>query len=157
MIVEIQVSDRLDEAEAPDPDSIIAWAQWASGEITDLRTELPDTTELCIQLVTADEMAELNGQYRRQPKPTNVLSFPYDPMPGVEVPVLGDMAICPAVLTQEAAEQGKSLDEHWAHIVIHGVLHLRGFDHIDDADAEQMETIERTLLAQHGIQDPYER
>lgn len=156
MIVDIQVSELAESADTPEPDSIIAWAHWASGELDSSHPALSDDTQLSVQLLSDTEMAEINGEYRGKPKPTNVLSFPFEPMPGVELPLLGDMAICASVIRDEAAEQGKSLADHWAHIMIHGVLHLRGYDHIEEQDALVMEGIERQILADHGIGNPYE-
>jgi probable rRNA maturation factor len=87
---------------------------------------------------------------------TNVLSFPADvPDEFLDIPLLGDLVICVAVVEREAAEQGKELEAHWAHLVIHGCLHLLGYDHIDDDEAEEMEALERTLLAELGHPDPY--
>ena len=111
--------------------------------------------ELCIRLVDEAESEELNSTYRGKDKPTNVLSFPCDLPPGFPANVLGDLAICAAVVERESIEQSKHLDHHWAHMVIHGVLHLIGFDHINDEDAEVMESLERDLLAQLHIPDPY--
>ena len=78
-------------------------------------------------------------------------------MPGVTLDLLGDIALCAPVIHREAAEQGKSLMDHWAHMLVHGMLHLRGFDHIEDEEAEVMEALEIELLAKRGIQNPYER
>ena len=114
-------------------------------------------TELSIQVIDETAMQTLNHQFRDKNKPTNVLSFPYEPMPGVTLDLLGDIALCAPVIQQEAAEQGKSLMDHWAHMLVHGMLHLRGFDHIEDEEAEVMEALEIELLAKHGIQNPYER
>lgn len=111
--------------------------------------------ELCIRLVDEAESEELNSTYRGKDKPTNVLSFPCDLPPGFPANVLGDLAICAAVVERESIEQSKRLEHHWAHMVIHGVLHLIGFDHINDEDAEVMESLERDLLAQLHIPDPY--
>lgn len=152
MLIELQI----DTSESPEPDSIIAWAEWASGEILDLPALNPQT-ELSIQVLDEAAMQTLNHQFRDKNKPTNVLSFPYEPMPGVTLDLLGDIALCAPVIQQEAAEQGKSLMDHWAHMLVHGMLHLRGFDHIDDEEAEVMEALEIELLAKHGIQNPYER
>lgn len=114
-----------------------------------------DEAELTIRLVEAEESQALNRDYRGKDKPTNVLSFPFEAPPGVELSLLGDLVICAAVVAAEAAEQGKPLAHHWAHMVIHGLLHLLGYDHIDEQEAEQMEGLERAILAQLDIPDPY--
>ena len=112
--------------------------------------------EICIRIVTPEESQTLNRDYRGKDKPTNVLSFPFETPPGIPIELIGDLAICADVVFAEAADQGKKPLDHWAHMVIHGTLHLLGFDHINDEDAEQMEALERQLLARLGIADPYE-
>ena len=111
--------------------------------------------ELVIRIVEATESAELNGTYRNKSVPTNVLSFPFEAPPEVELPLLGDLVICAEVVAQEAEEQGKALHAHWAHMVIHGVLHLLGYDHIENDEAEEMEKLEIELLASLGYNNPY--
>ena len=107
-------------------------------------------------LVDEAEGRELNRTWRQKDYATNVLSFPADvPDELLDIPLLGDLVICVAVVEREAAEQGKELEAHWAHLVIHGCLHLLGYDHIDDDEAEEMETLEQTLLAELGHPDPY--
>lgn len=113
-------------------------------------------SELTIRLVDEPEGRELNKTWRHKDYATNVLSFPADvPDELLDIPLLGDLVICAPVVTREAAEQGKSAEAHWAHLVIHGCLHLLGYDHIDDAEAEEMEGLERELLAELGHPDPY--
>ena len=113
-------------------------------------------SELTIRLVDSVEGLELNSTWRGKDYPTNVLSFPADIPEGLlDIALLGDLVICVPVVEQEAAEQGKTLTAHWAHLVIHGCLHLLGYDHIDDAEAEEMEALERQLLAEIGHPDPY--
>ena len=118
--------------------------------------ESRDEVQLTIRLVDEAEITELNATYRNQNKPTNVLSFPFEAPPGVDIPLLGDIIICAAVVAREAGEQGKPLQAHWAHMVIHGTLHLLGYDHIDDAEAEVMEGLEITLLSGLGYTNPYQ-
>ena len=113
-------------------------------------------SELTIRLVDETEGRELNNTWRHKDYATNVLSFPADVPDGLlDIPLLGDLVICVPVVEREAAEQGKSLEAHWAHLVIHGSLHLLGYDHIDDAEAEEMESLEQNLLAELGHPDPY--
>ncbi|CAD2265740.1 Endoribonuclease YbeY [Stutzerimonas stutzeri] len=113
-------------------------------------------SELTIRLVDEEEGRELNRTWRQKDYATNVLSFPADvPDEFLDIPLLGDLVICVPVVEREAAEQGKALDAHWAHLVIHGCLHLLGYDHIEDAEAEEMEALERQLLAELGHPDPY--
>lgn len=111
--------------------------------------------ELCIRIVDQDESAALNKRYRDQDGPTNVLSFACDAeLPDAHAP-LGDLVICAPVVTKEAMAQGKCLSDHWQHLVVHGILHLLGYDHIGDDDAQIMEHEERVILARLGIADPY--
>ena len=106
---------------------------------------------LTVRIVDEEEMLALNTAYRNQSKTTNVLSFPFDPVPGIEQDYAGDVVICQQVVSDEAREQGKPLDRHFAHMVVHGTLHLCGFDHQNDAQAEQMEGLESSILAQAGF------
>lgn len=139
---------RVTDASVPTRD---AFSAWASAALADSDVE---HAELTVRLVAEDESAQLNGAYRQKPKPTNVLSFGY----GNDLPddtLVGDLVICPAVVEREAAQQGKALDHHWAHLTVHGVLHLCGFDHETDTDAALMEARETDILARLGIADPY--
>ena len=120
-----------------------------------LRQRTADS-ELTIRLVDETEGRELNNTWRHKDYATNVLSFPADIPDGIlDIPLLGDLVICAPVVAREAAEQGKLLTAHWAHLVIHGCLHLLGYDHIEEAEAQEMETLERELLAELGHPDPY--
>lgn len=113
-------------------------------------------SELTIRLVDEAEGLELNHTWRGKAYATNVLSFPADIPDGLlDIPLLGDLVVCVPVVAREAAEQGKPLAAHWAHLVIHGCLHLLGYDHIADDEAEEMEALERQLLAELGYPDPY--
>ena len=108
---------------------------------------------MCVRIVGSEESQHLNATYRQKNHPTNVLSFPADVE--TRVPVLGDLAICWPVVVREADEQSKSLEDHAAHLVIHGLLHLLGFDHEDDTEAEVMEGLEISTLATLGVANPY--
>jgi probable rRNA maturation factor len=125
----------------PGTASLRRWAKAALGAATG--------RELTLRIVGAAESRRLNRQYRGKDKPTNVLSFAGPPGG------LGDLVICAPVIRREAREQGKRLAEHWAHMVVHGVLHLRGFDHIRRAEARVMEARERAILARLSVPDPY--
>lgn len=111
--------------------------------------------EVTIRIVDEAESQQLNFDYRHKDKPTNVLSFPFQAPPGIELPLLGDLIICAQVVAKEAEEQNKTLEAHWAHMVVHGCLHLLGFDHINDTDAEEMEAEEVQILQELGFSDPY--
>jgi probable rRNA maturation factor len=114
--------------------------------------------ELSVLLCDDDIIAGLNARWRGQERPTNVLSFPAPPLPGAapdgKVP-LGDIAIAYETVAREAGEQGKPVADHLSHLVVHGFLHLLGYDHHMDGEAEQMERLERDILARIGIADPY--
>lgn len=116
-----------------------------------------DSAEVCLRFVEIDEIHGLNRQYRHKDKPTNVLSFPFEIPEEIQMdpPLLGDIVICADIIEKEAEEQQKELIAHWAHMVIHGVLHLLGYDHIEDAEAEIMESMEIKLLADLDYPNPY--
>ena len=117
--------------------------------------ESDETSEITIRIVDEAESQQLNRDYRDKDRPTNVLSFPFQPPPGTDIPILGDLVICAPVVLFEAVEQQKSAEAHWAHMVIHGTLHLLGYDHIEAADSESMERREQEILAQLGYPNPY--
>jgi len=121
-----------------------------------LRQRAADS-ELTIRVVDESEARELNHTWRHKDYATNVLSFPADIPDGLlDIPLLGDLVICAPVVAREAAEQDKTLAQHWAHLVIHGCLHLLGYDHIEEAEADEMEDLERQLLSELGHPDPYD-
>ena len=125
--------------------------RWLEAAVTPFQPE----SEVTIRLVDEAESNELNLTYRGKDKPTNVLSFPFEAPPGIELPLLGDLIICRQVVEQEAAEQGKTVEAHWAHMVVHGTLHLLGYDHIEDEEAEEMEALETEIMLALGYPDPY--
>lgn len=125
--------------------------QWLDAAVLPFQAE----AEVTIRVVDEAESQQLNFDYREKDKPTNVLSFPFQQPPGMELPLLGDLVICAQVVAKEAAEQSKPLAAHWAHMVVHGCLHLLGFDHINDADAEEMEAEEILILQSLGLPNPY--
>ena len=146
MNLDLQVA--VSDSGLPDPAD---FARWADAALEGRR----DDAELTIRVVDAAESQSLNGTYRGKDAPTNVLSFNAELPPEVDLPLLGDLVLCAPVVAAEAREQGKPLDAHWAHLVVHGCLHLLGFDHENEADALKMEALETVILAKLGYPDPY--
>ncbi len=132
----------------PDEDDIRSWIEAA------LAHQLSDA-EVSLRFVDEIEMSALNFQYRQNSSPTNVLSFPADLPAELQHPLLGDIVACPPVVEREAAQQHKTSQQHWAHMLIHGSLHLLGYDHTNAADAETMESLETTILESLGWPCPY--
>ena len=126
-------------------------AQWATAAV-----QLEgDEVEMTVRIVDEAESHELNLTYRGKDRPTNVLSFPFECPDEVVLPLLGDLVICRQVVEREASEQEKPLMAHWAHMVVHGSLHLLGYDHIEDDEAEEMESLETQIMQGLGFDDPY--
>ncbi|MGY0635615.1 MAG: rRNA maturation RNase YbeY [Paraglaciecola chathamensis] len=147
-IVDLQVaSDALNLPKTDDfqrwLDAVLAHQQLSNQEIT-------------VRIVDKEESQDLNHTYRGKDKPTNVLSFPFEAPPGLSLNLLGDLVVCASVVADEAKEQHKALEHHWAHMIVHGALHLLGFDHITDDEAQQMEALEVIILKQFSIDDPYQ-
>lgn len=124
--------------------------QWATAAV-----QSDDPVEICARIVDLDESQELNRDYRGKDKPTNVLSFPFEAPEHIDLNLLGDLVLCAPVIEQEAREQGKTLEAHWAHMIVHGTLHLQGYDHIEDDEAEAMEQLEIQILGGLGFANPY--
>ncbi len=150
MSTELEVQYTVDASQLPSCDDLQSWVDTALKEYS-------QRFSICIRIVDADESQALNSQYRGKERPTNVLSFPFETPDCVtqQVEILGDLLICAPVVAQEAIEQQKTLFDHWAHMTIHGTLHLLGFDHIEDGEAEEMEQLEKDILAKLDICDPY--
>ena len=149
--VEVQRAD-LDDF-APDDDFIRTWVSRA----LEAAGASPHA-EISVRVVDAKEMRVLNRDYRNKEKPTNVLSFPAGPiagLPDAEPVPIGDIVVCAEVVGAEAAAQSKPLQDHWAHMLVHGTLHLLGFDHIENDEAAAMEGLETRILGAHGVADPY--
>lgn len=141
----INVQRKVKAIGVPAPATLRKWALVA----------LEDTDgDLTIRIVDEAESAALNARFRNRPEPTNVLSFGYE-AEALDEPTLGDLVICAPIVAREAAAQGKDPRSHWAHMVVHGVLHLRGHDHEREEDAAVMETLEREILASLGFGNPY--
>jgi probable rRNA maturation factor len=172
LTVDVSVADSLLESgddDVPEPARLQRWAQAAYLKQT------PAIVSLYI--ASSDEIQQMNKQYRNKDKPTNVLSFampadaswpelsmasPHDSCADIDdedhqadMSLLGDIALCAEVIRQEAEQQHKPADAHWAHMVVHGMLQLQDYDHIDETEAEQMEQLETSILAKLGIADPY--
>ena len=134
----------------PDEDDIRRWIE----AVLAAEAETAEV-ELTVRIVDEAEMAELNARYRHKTGPTNILSFPFEAPPGVELNLLGDLVIAAPVVQREAREQGKTETAHWAHMVVHGTLHLLGYDHLKPAEAEDMEAREINILHELGFSNPY--
>lgn len=150
MELELDVQNATGSLDVPTPDEL---AHWTEAALLGRR----ECAELTIRLVDEIEGAELNRRYRGREGPTNVLSFPFEPPPGLgHCDLLGDLVICAPVVEREAREQGKRASAHWAHMVVHGVLHLLGYDHLTDVEASEMEGLETAILGGLGFAPPYE-
>ncbi len=148
----IEVQNATELVGLPSNDDFFRWAMAA---LQYVKPDASSDTEMVVRIVDEAESAELNSDYRGKSGPTNVLSFEVDLPADVDVPLLGDLVICAPVVRREAGEQCKAVPSHWAHMVVHGVLHLCGYDHIEDDEAEVMEGFEREIMASLGYADPY--
>ena len=146
VFIDIQIAS--DSQRLPSEQDFQQWAEAAVGSHR-------DEAEISLRIVDTEEGAELNQQWRQKQGPTNVLSFPSELPAELELPLLGDLVVCAPVVEREAGEQKKSLQAHWAHMIIHGTLHLLGYDHIDDSEAEAMEALETEIVKSLGFPDPY--
>ena len=147
IFVDLQIATENIEG-LPTEEQIVQWATAA------VQPE-GDEVEMTVRIVDEAESHELNLTYRGKDRPTNVLSFPFECPDEVELPLLGDLVICRQVVEREAAEKEKPLMSHWAHMVVHGSLHLLGYDHIEDDEAEEMESLETQIMQGLGFDDPY--
>jgi probable rRNA maturation factor len=147
MALELDLQLTGEWAHLPAPEEFEAWLKSA--------LEPGSSIELTVRVVGRDESRELNRTFRGKDSATNVLSFPVEIPEGIDLPLLGDIVICAPLVAEEAAAQGKAARDHWAHLTIHGLLHLLGYDHQDDDGAEEMESLEISLLESLGITNPY--
>ena len=147
MIIDLQIACEQ-ETGLPTAEQI---EQWATAAVQ----PQSDEVEMTVRIVDEAESHELNLNYRGKDRPTNVLSFPFECPDEVELPLLGDLVICRQVVEREAQEQDKPVMAHWAHMIVHGSLHLLGYDHIEDDEAEEMESLETQIMTGLGFADPY--
>ena len=147
MIIDLQIACE-EESGLPTAEQI---EQWATAAVQ----PQSDEVEMTVRIVDEAESHALNLNYRGKDRPTNVLSFPFECPDEVELPLLGDLVTCRQVVEREAQEQDKPLMAHWAHMVVHGSLHLLGYDHIEDDEAEEMESLEAQIMTGLGFADPY--
>ena len=147
----IEVQDVVNDPDVPTAGDLALWVESACREAQGA----PGSAELTIRIVGEQESRELNRRFRSLDHATNVLSFPFEDPPGIESRIMGDLVICAPLVAREAAEQHKDLKAHWAHMVVHGVLHLLGYVHEDDGDAELMESLEDKILRMLGFDGPY--
>ena len=148
MNLELEIQPASEIEELPTQEDFMLWVRAAL-------FNCKEQVELVIRIVDEAESRQLNKDYRGKDRPTNVLSFPFAAPLEVASPLLGDLVICAPVVTKEARQQDKTELAHWAHMVVHGVLHLQGYDHQTDDEAEQMEGLERTILQRLHFPDPY--
>lgn len=139
LTVQLVCTDEL-RKQIPDRKLLRKWAKAVYG----------DAATVTMRFVDAEESQHLNDTYRGKNKPTNVLSFPYE-----DEPLMGDIVFCPSVIYAEAKAQNKTITAHMAHLVVHGMLHLMGYDHLNDRDAKEMESLETEIMADLGFADPY--
>jgi probable rRNA maturation factor len=152
--ISVDVSNASEAEDIPTPEVISYWVRAAIARVVG-----EESIEVSVRIVGEDEGRQLNERFRDKSGATNVLSFPAGDPPA-EIPagtprMLGDIVVCAPVVEREAAEQEKAPAAHWAHMIVHGSLHLLGYDHLDDSEAETMETYEKQILAEGGIDDPY--
>jgi probable rRNA maturation factor len=147
LMIDLQIAVAAEQI--PDKQKFQLWAN-AAGKACGVGRR-----ELTIRVTDEKESAELNESYRHKTGSTNVLSFPFEDPPGVDTAILGDLVICAPVVEREAIEQGKVAEAHWAHMLVHGVLHLCGFDHQHQSEADEMEMLETGIITGLGYPPPY--
>ena len=153
IVVDVQFA--CDDPDSPDAGVICGWVKAA---VVEAGVDVAGDIEVSVRVVDIDEIRTLNREYRDTDKATNVLSFPagkIDGLPAEAVQTLGDVVVCAAVVRDEAASQAKQLADHWAHMLVHGTLHLLGYDHMTDVEATAMEGLETRILATQSVADPY--
>jgi probable rRNA maturation factor len=154
-IVDLQLA--CEDENLPREADIQNWIDTALTHFNSItKTPFANAQEITVRIVDGSESQQLNLSYRGKDKPTNVLSFPFESPPQVKLDLLGDLVVCAEVVAQEAQQQNKHLLHHWAHMIVHGTLHLLAYDHVEDSDAKQMEALEIAILAKLAIDDPYQ-
>ncbi|CAK0773171.1 endoribonuclease YbeY [Gammaproteobacteria bacterium] len=151
-IVTVKVQYAVAKEDVPQANLI---SQWVKSALSQAAKSRRLAAEVTVRVVGKKEITDLNHRYRHKNAPTNVLSFGYDIPPGTDLPLFGDIVICAPIAAEEAIKQGKERDAHWAHLIVHGTLHLLGFDHEDPIAAMSMEALETQILSQSGYPDPY--
>ena len=151
-MLELTIQNQQKEFEIPAENKLMAWAEKALLQDED--------SQVTLRIVDTDESQALNKEFRGKDKPTNVLSFPME-MPdefaqALDFKLLGDLVVCADIVVQESEQQNKTTEAHWAHMLTHGMLHLQGYDHINDNDDEEMEALEIKILKQSGFENPYQ-
>lgn len=146
-IVDVQIASTDEDIPSEE-----CFRRWVTAALPEQKRDI----EVTVRVVSQQESQSLNRQYRHKDSPTNVLSFPGESPIELGTPFLGDLVICAAIVVQEARALEISTEAHWAHMVVHGVLHLLGYDHIEDAEAEQMETLENEIMVGLDYAAPYE-
>ena len=153
--ISVDVRDETRDVVRPANAAIKAWVIQA---LAAADAESGRDLEVAVLLASSETIRVLNRDYRNKDRPTNVLSFPVGEIDGLPLEAtspLGDIVLCPELIAKEAREQGKDASSHWAHLCVHGALHLAGYDHVNPADAEIMEALEIRILSDLGIADPY--
>ncbi|MEE9356812.1 rRNA maturation RNase YbeY [Candidatus Vondammii sp. HM_W22] len=148
MTLQLEIQRESRSADLPADDKLREWTEAALNS-------RHQQVELVIRIVDEDESRDLNREYRGKARPTNVLSFPFEAPQVLESDLLGDLVICAPVVVAEASAQKKSVEAHWAHMVIHGALHLQGHDHQNEKEADEMECLEVEILSRLCFPDPY--
>lgn len=153
LLIDVQIA--CDDPDVPDSGEIETWIARA---VAGSGKAVANDTELSVRLVDTEEIRALNRDYRHKDSATNVLSFPagmIEGLPADAARVLGDIVVCATIVNEEAAQQMKAVADHWAHMLIHGTLHLLGYDHETDGEALEMERLETRILTENGLADPY--
>jgi probable rRNA maturation factor len=146
--IDLEVQVATTAKTLPHPAQIKQW-------VSEALAEIEQDVELLIRIVDKEEIQQLNKRYRKKDKPTNVLSFPHNMIAEFDFMTLGDIILCAPVIEEEATQENKELLAHWAHMVVHGCLHLLGYMHDDQESAETMESLERKIMLKLGFPDPY--
>ena len=149
MRLKVNIEYASSEPLVPKRNTIVQWAQAA------MEGYAQDGVEVGVRIVDEEEIVELNRRFRCKPEPTNVLSFPFEDPPGVHTKLLGDVVICAPIICREAHTRGAQASAHWAHMLVHGIMHLRGYDHQTPTEADAMESMEARILERLGFPNPY--